>query len=317
MLNTLAITGPIYIVIALGFLAGRFGLFSKPDMRVLGQFVVKFALPALVFTALSQRPLRDIVDGRYLLAYAAGSLLVMGGAFFYARRRQHKAMPISALFGLGSSCSNSGFIGYPIAAQVLGPQPAAVALAMSMLLENLLMIPLTLALAERGSASAQQWHRLVLLSLGRLMMNPVIVAIFAGFGVALFEIQLSEPLARTVNMLAMSSTALALFVIGGSLVGLEMKGMRTDVATVALGKLLLHPLAVGLAAWALPPADPQLRAAAVVFAGMPMLSIYPILAQQYHEEGFTAAALLLTTMLSFVSISVILWLLGPVLGWTG
>ena len=35
MLQTLAVTGPIYLVIALGFLAGHFGIFSKPDMRVL------------------------------------------------------------------------------------------------------------------------------------------------------------------------------------------------------------------------------------------------------------------------------------------
>ena len=55
MSETLAITCPIYLVIALGFLAGHFGVFSRPDMRVLGSYVVKFALPALVFTALSQR----------------------------------------------------------------------------------------------------------------------------------------------------------------------------------------------------------------------------------------------------------------------
>jgi predicted permease len=67
MLETLAITGPIYLVIALGFLAARFGIFSKTDMRALGTFVVKFALPALVFTALSQRPVNQILDPRYLL----------------------------------------------------------------------------------------------------------------------------------------------------------------------------------------------------------------------------------------------------------
>ena len=40
MRETLAITGPIYLVIALGFLAGRLGIFSRPDMRVLGAYVV-------------------------------------------------------------------------------------------------------------------------------------------------------------------------------------------------------------------------------------------------------------------------------------
>src|SRR5258705_13674028 len=97
-----------------------------------------------------------------------------------------------------------------------------------------------------------------------------------GFGVALLSLPISGVLARTINMLALSSTAVSLFVIGGSLVGLQMKGMRRDVSVIALGKLLLHPLAVGLMVWLVPPDDATLRAAAVVFAGMPMLSIYPI-----------------------------------------
>jgi malonate transporter and related proteins len=146
--------------------------------------------------------------------------------------------------------------------------------------------------------------------------NPIIIAIVAGFGVALLHIPISDVMARTVNMLAMSSAAVSLFVIGGSLFGLQTRGMRRDVSALALGKLLLHPLAVGLMVWLLPPDDAMLRAGAVVFASMPMFGIYPILAQKYGFEGFCAAALLLATVLSFVTISVTLWLLGPFLGWT-
>jgi predicted permease len=316
MLRTLAITGPIYLVIALGFLAVRFEVFSKPDMRVLGTFVVKFALPALVFTALSQRPVEEILNGRYVLDYALGSLAVMLAAFAWGWWQQGKSFTLSALCGLGMSSSNSGYIGYPIAVQAVGQGPAAVALAMCMLVENLLMIPLTLVMADSGNDRGGKWSRILLRSLAQLARNPIILAIVGGFGVALMGIPISGPLARTINMLALSSTAVSLFVIGGTLVGLQVKGMRRDVSAIALGKLLLHPLAVGLMVWLVPPTDEALRAAAVVFAGIPMLSIYPILAQKYGYESFCAAALLLATVLSFVTTSVILWLLGSVLGWT-
>jgi malonate transporter and related proteins len=315
MLQTLAITGPIYLVIALGFLAGHFAVFSKADMRVLGSFVVKFALPALVFTALSQRPVNEILNVRYMLDYAVGSLVVMLIAFAWGWWRQGKSFTLSALCGMGMSSSNSGFIGYPIAVLVVGPGTAAVGLAMCMVIENLVMIPLTLAMADSGESRAGKWHRIVLQSLGQLARNPIILAMLGGFGVALLGLPMAGVLARTINMLAMSSTAVSLFVIGGVLVGLSVKGMRRDVSAIALGKLLLHPLAVGLMVWLLPPADPKLRAAAVVFAGMPMLSIYPILAQKYGFEGFCAAALLLAVVLSFATISALLWLLGPIMGW--
>ncbi|MEJ8823660.1 AEC family transporter [Variovorax humicola] len=315
MLQTLAITGPIYLVIALGFLAGRFGIFSKLDMRVLGTYVVRFALPALVFTALSQRPVSEVMNGRYVLGYAVGSLTVMLAAFGWGWRWQGKSFTLSALCGLGVSSSNSGFIGYPIAILVAGPASAAVGLAMCMLVENLLMIPLTLVMADSGHAGGGRWYRILVQSLIQLARNPVILAIVGGFVVSLTGIPITGVLARTINMLAMSSAAVSLFVIGGTLVGLKTKGMRRDVTAIALGKLMLHPLAVGLMMWLVPPDDHTLRAAAVVFAATPMLSIYPILAQKYGFEDMCAAALLLATVLSFLTISVILWLLGPILGW--
>jgi len=46
-----------------------------------------------------------------------------------------------------------------------------------------------------------------------------------------------------------------------------------------------------------------------------MLSIYPILAQKYGFEEMCAAALLLATVLSFVTISLAIWVINHGLGW--
>src|SRR5450830_1848136 len=78
MLDILAITGPIYIAIALGFFTTRAGLFSKPDMRLFGKFVINLALPAILFNALAKRQIGEILNTGYLLAYLAGSLVTMG-----------------------------------------------------------------------------------------------------------------------------------------------------------------------------------------------------------------------------------------------
>ena len=86
MLDILAITGPIYIAIALGYGLTRAGLFSRADMRVLGQFVIHVALPALLFNALSQRRIHEIFNGPYLLVYALGSLLTLALGWLWARR---------------------------------------------------------------------------------------------------------------------------------------------------------------------------------------------------------------------------------------
>jgi predicted permease len=312
MLNILTITGPIYLIIAAGYLSVRFGLFTKPDVRVLGRFVIDFCLPALLFQALSQRSLAEVLHGGFVLAYALGSLAVLLGAIAWSRLARRQPMSLAALHGLGMSASNSGFVGYPIAMQLLGA-PAAVALALCMMVENLLILPLALALADTGEPGRSNVYRALGHAARGLVKNPMIVAILCGFVFAMFGWHLPAPLAKTVQLVATASSPVALFVIGGSLVGLKLGGVWGDVSLVALGKLLLHPLAVLAMLSLLPSIDPVLRTAAIVFACMPMLSIYPVLAQKYQHEGFCAAALLVTTVLSFFTISAVLWLMNAAL----
>ena len=86
MLGVLSVTGPIYLVIAAGFLATRAGLFARAEMRVFGKYVIHLALPALLFNALSQRSLGEVLNPVFLAAYALGSLCAMGAGFFWARK---------------------------------------------------------------------------------------------------------------------------------------------------------------------------------------------------------------------------------------
>ncbi|HTT10340.1 MAG TPA: AEC family transporter [Burkholderiaceae bacterium] len=312
-MNILALTGPIYLIIAAGYLSVRGGLFVLAEMRVLGKLVLHFCIPALVFRSLSQQHPRDVLNGIYLLAYAGGSLAVLFGAFLYARRLRHRAVPLAALQGLAMSASNSAFVGYPIAQQLVGPS-AGVALALTMIVENLLMMPLALALADSGT-SEERWQRALARSAAGLLKSPLILAVLAGSLFALLEIPQPDVFARTIQIVATGATPVALFVVGGSLVGLSVGGMAREVGGLALGKLLLHPLAVLAALWILPPVDPALRTAAVLFAASPMMSVLPVLAQKYHHDRYCAASLLVSIILSFVTINALLWALGALLGW--
>lgn len=235
MLDVLAITGPIFLAALLGFATTRAGLFAKADMRVFGKFVVNIALPALLYNALSQRPIGDVLNGGYLVAYLAGSLALLGAGYAWGHRA------------------------------------------------------------------------------ARLAANPLLIAIAGGIAVSALGWKLPAAVARTVDLFALSSSALSLFVIGGTLVALPMRGLGRKVVPIAIGKLMLHPLVVGLAVFALPalgmPAlDPSLRAAAVLTAAVPMMGIYPIFAQAYGHEDVGAASMLVATVASFFTLSRLLWM---------
>jgi len=294
-------TAPIYLIIAGGYLSVRLGLFEQRDTRALGRYVAAFCIPALLFDALSSRPLAEIANLRYLGAYGAASMAVLLATFRVQTSLRRQPAPKAAIQGLGMSSSNSAFIGYPIAAQAFG-HPAAVALALNMILENGIMLPLALALAGSGDLRTRSFSRFAD-SLRGLERNPMMLALVAGFAVSAFGIPLPAVVTRTVRLVSSAASPVALFVIGGSLVGLSLQGMRRDVGAIVAGKLLLHPLAVLAAMCLVAPIDPTLAQSGVILAAAPMMSIYAVLGQRYELQGLCAAALLATTTVSFVSIS--------------
>ncbi len=271
------------------------------------------ALPALVIKAMIERPLHEVFDRNYLLAYGLGSLAMFVLGFLFSRLLRRDSLSGSAIAALGMSVSNSGFIGYPIIALVVG-EKAAVGLALGMLVENLLMFPLGLMLAEAGEQLGAGLKAALLGTGNRLLSNPLTISISLGLLLALLDVRLPAIPLKVVDMLAQASAPVALFVIGGSLVGLKAGGLLGDVLQLSIGKLILHPLAVLLLFSWFPVQDPALRIAGVLFACSPMMSIYPIVGQRFGLAGRCAAALLGATLLSFLTISSFIGLLGGPLG---
>lgn len=312
MLDVLSITAPIFIMIAIGYTVVRTGLFDAAAMKVLGSYVVVLALPALLFKAISERPVAEIANPSYLAAYAAGSLVVLAGGFFYARRVQKAGTTAAAFSAMGMVCSNTGFIGYPILLLTL-PSIAGVGLALNMMVENILLIPLLLALAEAGRGEPVPLGQTIARTARSMARNPIVIGLVAGLAASLIGLKLPEPLMKPFDMLAASSAAVSLLVIGGTLAGFSVRGLNGEIAPTVAGKLLFHPLAVFGATAALPlvglaPLTGEMQAAAVILAAVPMMGIYPILAQRFGRERESAVAMLVATVFSFFTLSAVLWI---------
>ncbi len=95
MLDILAITSPIFLIIALGYVAVRQNIIAQDVARGMGAFVMNFALPALLVKTLSGRPIADIIHGEFLIAYGGGSLIILTIGFPAAGPTfRHKARPV-------------------------------------------------------------------------------------------------------------------------------------------------------------------------------------------------------------------------------
>lgn len=309
MLHIPQITAPVFLLIGLGYAAAMSGVLSREQVRGIGTFVITFAMPALLIKTLGTSPIEQTIIPGYLMAYALGSLVAYVAAFGVSRWLRGDDLSGSAINAMGMSVSNSGFIGYPLVAAAIG-SPAVLGMAMGMLVENLLLIPLALALAEAGKQQGNGWSTVLRMTFARLLKNPVIIGIVIGVGVSLLRIELPGLLLKPIDMLAGVSAPLALFVIGAGLFGMKARGVWVDAAWIASGKLVIHPLAVLCAFMLVPGVDPVMKAVGVLFACAPMMSIFPILGQRFGLEDRCSATLLVATVLSFFTISVALVFIG-------
>ncbi len=301
----LGVLVPVFLVIGVGFVAVRSRYIDPEALQALGTFALRIALPALIFDALTRAPLGETMDRGYLVAYGAGTLAVFALGVV-AARRAGRPLDQSAIFGLGMSGSNSGYMGYPIAALVIGPAAGPI-LAQNMLVENLLLLPMALVLAEtseRGGSSLGGVLRDIALSLAR---NPLLIALALGLAVAGLGLSPPAPIARPIALLGGVAAPVALFVVGGALAGLRRGGGHPRaIAAIVAGKLVLHPLAVLTALLLAPGVDPALFAGGVIFASVPMFSIYPILGARFGVGDLSAAALFVATLLSIVTVTAVI-----------
>jgi predicted permease len=262
----------------------------------------------MLFKAISQRPIGEVLHIDYLLVYAMGSLASFVTVFIIVYKLHRQGMSASAISAMGGSFSNTLMVGFPVVTGFLG-SAALVPFALTLLVENFVMMPLTLVLADIGKHKGQGISGVVTKVIPTLLKNPIIIAISIAVIFSLLEIRLPTVADTAIDLLSKTVSGAGLFVIGGMLVGFNYAGKLKDLSSIVVGKLLLHPLVVFLLFMLFPSMDPLLMTAGVILASSPMFGVYAVLGQRYDMGAFCAAALVPATVLSFVSITSVIWLL--------
>ena len=310
ILQLLSLTVPIFLLIGLGAVSARAGFIAERQTDGLAAFVLNFALPALVFGALAGQDLGTSFDWRYVAAYGSGSLFAFSAAFSILRFGLKRSLSAAAIGGMGGATSNTGFIGYPVTLLAFGPL-VLTAMPLNMMVENILIIPLALALAESGSQDSAPLARVLATTARRLARTPLILAILLGVVVSLLRIPVPGVLATAIDMLAKASAPCALFVVGGTIATLRVSGrvsgsasgMAAEAGSIVACKLFLHPLAVAAAFFLIGGGDPEMKKIGIVLASVSMITVYPIFGARYGLGGVSSTALVAATAAGFFTIT--------------
>jgi predicted permease len=310
LLTNLLISLPFFALIACGFAAGKIGLMPAPAVNGLNAFVFYFALPALMFRTMALHPFADLYHPVFLEAWLVGGLIVYGGVALAARLSRGVSWGAAGLFGLAAVFSNSGYLGIPLVANLLGPG-AIVPVALTIVVDVGVLLSLTLVLAELSAGGARH-PRGVLRALGRgVLFNPLPLSILAGMGVSWLGRPLPGPLEEFTRLLSGAAGPGALFLIGAALAVRPVARGAGALGLMVAGKLLLHPaviLVVMVFAFDVPP---HWALAAMLNAAIPTAANVYVLAERYGvEPERVSTAVLLSTALSVFTFTGFARLLG-------
>ncbi|KIC45749.1 malate transporter [Ruegeria sp. ANG-S4] len=302
-------TLPFFAIIGLGYWAGRTRFFTEQATAYLTKFVFFFALSAMLFRFAATLPFDEIFNGRLVLGYLLGTLIVYALASLVARVRRLD-IPTAAVEAQCAAIGNVGFLGLPMLA-VLFTQAAIGPVMLVLTVDLVVFSSLIVILINGGRDGRLTVGTFRMIGLG-LVKNPMIVSISAGLIWSALQIPVPDPLNDFLTILGGAATPGALFAIGASLASKSAERVQI-AAWLSFCKLVLHPLCVAIVLiWIIPvaafPASVAIAAAALPVAG----NVY-ILAAHYNVAPHRAsAAILLSTMASILTVPfVIAWVSGP------
>jgi malonate transporter len=305
---------PVFAVIAVGAVAGRFERFGERTATVLNDLVYWIALPALIFTSVAEADLSAGIPGSALLA-SVGVLLVAYALGWLAARLARRPAREANAVGLVAGWGNVGYLGIPLTVAVLGPATAFAA-SLTSTLHTALAITVFLVAATLGGRGGGEESAVALpvLLAQRVLGNPVVIGIAAGAVVALLGATLPRPLATTIELLGDLAAPGGLFALGILLRGAvsalrESRAQWVPMGAAVLVKLVVMPLlALGAVAWLGVPAP--WAAVLVVMCALPDAATVFVLTAQYgtwYRES--TAVVVVTTVLSLLTLPLVVLVL--------
>ena len=313
MLHVLLVTFPFFALVLAGYLAARRRLLPLEAIPGLNGFVLFFALPCMLYRFGSTTPIAQLLDGAVAGIYLLCALIMVGFAIAMSLNRRIRWNDAS-LGALVAAFPNTGFMGVPLLAALLGPQVAGTAIV-TILVDMVVTSSLCIALSRLDEGEGHGGQAMLVAgrkALRGVVVNPMPWAIILGGVASALQFKLPGPVEKTVWLLADAASPVALFTIGAVLARSQIQSSHpmptSDYLPVALMKLLLHPLlvlAVGTAAIQLGvPLTPFALTVMVLVAALPSASNVSLLAERLGaDNGRIARIILVTTVAAFFTFS--------------
>ena len=276
-----------------------------PDEGTIGSFLLNASLPATILNAVQVpltsellRGLRLIIPG-FIIVLASG--MAMG---FLVGRLARQTVAVSATWAAAAAFPNVVFMGWPFKYAVFGDAALPFIPIVSLMFNVFCFTAAAWLLSLEGAGSSRPDPK-------KMLFHPVTISCFVGAILLFTPARLPGPALGVIEMLAMTTTPVAMALIGSQLSKCSLRDTLLDGRAYLASFARLIP--GGLGAYFLLNLfiqDRMIVGFLTIGALMPTATFIPIVAaQQGGNAQFCSKVAFLTTILSLVTLPLLLPLL--------
>lgn len=313
MHNVLSAAFPMWALIAVGFLIGRYNILGANVDAVLSRYVFYCCMPAFLFLSLLERDILGTFPIGFLLCFATStaiSMAVSAIAAVGALRLTKAKMP---LFLMNTSYVNSINLGVPLLIYTVGD---ALPVIIVNIFQLLVVSPMLIFFMERGGEDTTAVGTMRQAT-AILFRNPIIIATAAGFVGSMTHWRPPMLAEDALALLGQAAIPTALFALGLTLAKFSPHALRTIARDLQIAlpiKLMLQPMVAGVIGYFVIDLEPQWLIAVILVAGLPAPQNVVIFAQKYQAYVQESAGIVfLSSLLSMVT----LFALVQLVRWAG
>lgn len=311
MLIILDTLSPVFAIVFTGYLIGRRKILDSQSGKVLNEFVLYIALPALLFISVASAPVEQLFDSQFLGANLLGILASFLVAVILEKFFFKSQWPTLALQGMAASYGTTGYMGIPLLIAAFG-EKAALPASLATLIHNIPVITIVVLSFETYKSKEKKFLNLVSNISRVVITNPLMLAVFGGLIFAVIGINLPKSIREFCQLLADASGPCALFALGLGLVrqSTMAKNQVIDnqqVMLLVILKLVLQPLVTLVLVTYVFKMEPLWSTVSVLMSALPVGAGVYVFAQKYNTHSANISKSIFISMIISLG-SLALWL---------
>ena len=293
-------TLPIFLLIILGKVLKTTKIINDEFTKTADRYVFRIALPALLFSDLTENNVGSAFDGKYVLfcfSVTIFSIAVLWGLTEKFMKNEEQ----KGAFIQGSYRSSAAILGLAFINNMYDSVGMAPLMIIGCVpLYNIFAVILTLK-GDNGGKKPNMKETFI-----NVMKNPILLSILIALPFALLNLHFPSFVNKAIGSVANTATPLALISIGASFEGKKaLKKMKPTLLASFIKLILLASLFLPLAVF-FGYRNQELMALLVMLGSPTTVSSY-IMAKNTGNDGIlTSSIIVLTTLLS--SLTLTLWI---------